>query len=302
MRAGGFLSFLLHLAILLLILLGLPDMFRQEEVAAPLAVQLATLADITAQPKLQPTPTPVVKQETPPPPAPAPPVPPTPPTPAPQPVEQQPPPEPAPPPPQPEPPAPQPVEQTPPEPVPIPDQQPTPPPPEEAKLEAPPPPVLRPPQPPDKPKPKPAQQAQDFNSLLKSVEKLKTTTPDTQQPQPDQPPQPDQSASNLSAPQLTSSEVDAVKSQISGCWIFDVGARGVGEMTVDVRVALAPDGTVKTVQADGGTRMAVDPIYRSFVEATVRAVWKCSPLRVPLNKYDTWKQLLLHFDPSGMIG
>jgi outer membrane biosynthesis protein TonB len=94
MRVGGFLSLLLHLAILLLILFGLPDLFKTEEVVAPVAVQLATLADITAQPKPKPTPpTPVVKPATPPPPAPTPPVPPTP---APQPAEQVPtPPEPA---------------------------------------------------------------------------------------------------------------------------------------------------------------------------------------------------------------
>jgi hypothetical protein len=305
MRLGGFLSFLFHLAILLLILFGLPDLFKPEEIQAPVAVQLATLADISAQPKPQPTPTPQVKQETPPPPAPAPPVPATPPAPEPpQPAEQTPPDTTPPPPPEPAPPVPQqPAEQTPPEPVPIPEQQPTPPPPQEAKLEAPPPPLLRPPVPPDKPKPKPAQQqTQDFNSLLKNVEKLKTT--DQQQPQPDQPPQPqpDQSASTLSAPQLTSSETDAVRSQMVNCWFFDAGAKGINQMTVDVHVSLAPDGTVKAVQADGGTRMALDPVYRSFVEATVRAVWKCSPLHVPLNKYDAWKDLLLHFDPSGMIG
>ena len=304
MRLGGFLSFIFHLAIALLILFGLPDLFKQEEIQAPVAVQLATLADITATPKPQPTPAPApqVKQETPPPPAPAPPVPATPPAPEPpQPVEQTPPP-PEPTPPPPTPPAPQqPAEQTPPEPVPIPEQQPTPPPPQEAKLEAPPPPLLRPPVPPDKPKPKPAQQqTQDFNSLLKNVLK---TTPSTQ-PQPDQPPQPqpDQSASAISGPQLTTSEKDAVASQMRGCWYFDAGAQGVGQMTVDIHVVLAPDGTVKSVQADGGTRMLTDPVYRSFVEATVRAVWKCNPLHVPLDKYDAWKELLLHFDPSGMIG
>lgn len=305
MRLGGFLSFLFHLAIALLILFGLPDLFKAEEIQAPVAVQLATLADITAAPKPQPVPAPLLKQETPPPPAPAPPVPATPPAPEPpQPAEQTPPPpEPAPPPPpQPTPPAPQPVE-TPPEPVPIPEQQPTPPPPQEAKLEAPPPPMLRPPVPPDKPKPKPAQQqSQDFNSLLKNVLK---TTPSTQ-PQPNQPPQPqpqpDQSASAISGPQLTSSEKDALASQMRGCWYIDPGAEGAGQMTVDVHVVLAPDGTVKSVQADGGTRMLTDPVYRSFVEATVRAVWKCNPLHVPLDKYDAWKELLLHFDPSGMIG
>src|ERR1041385_3307347 len=90
MRLGSFLSFLFHLAILLLIIIGLPDLFKQEEiVAAPVTVQLATLADISGQPVPKPpTQKPVVKQDTPPPPpAPAPPTPPTPPEPVPQPVE-----------------------------------------------------------------------------------------------------------------------------------------------------------------------------------------------------------------------
>ena len=73
MRAGATLSLLLHLAILLMIFFGLPDLFKPEEVIEPVAVQLATVADITAQPQpaVKPLPTPVMKPATPPPPAPA---------------------------------------------------------------------------------------------------------------------------------------------------------------------------------------------------------------------------------------
>jgi hypothetical protein len=302
MRAGGFLSLLLHLAILLLILFGLPDLFKTEEVVAPVAVQLATLADITAQPKPKPTPpTPVVKPATPPPPAPTPPVPPTP---APQPVEQVPtPPEPAPPPPQPTPPAPQPVEQTPPEPVPIPDQQATPPPPEQAKIETPPAPLLRPANlKPPKPT-KPVQQAQDFSSLLKNVEKLKAKSPDTQQPpQPDAPPQPDTPASDLSAPQMTSSEKDAIASQVGSNWYLDPGKKGFEDFVIDLRVTLAQDGTVLTTVIVDQARMATDEQYRAAAEAARRAVMKASPLKVPPEKYQTWKSLLLHFNPQGIMG
>jgi outer membrane biosynthesis protein TonB len=305
MRLGGFLSFLFHLAILLLILFGLPDLFKQEEVVAPVAVQLATLADITAQPVPRQTPpTPVVKQETPPPPAPTPPVPPTPPTPPePQPVaEAPPPPEPTPPPPEPPPPAPQPVEQTPPEPVPIPDQQPTPPPLQEAKIETPPAPLLRPANlKPSKPQ-KPAQPTPDFNSLLKNVEKMKTTSPVTQQqPQPDTPPQPDTSASDLSAPQMTSSEIDAVRSQIRGCWYLDPGKKGADDMVVDIRVSLAQDGTVQTANIVDTARLALDGYYRAAAEAALRAVKKCSPLHMPAGKYETWKDTTFHFNPGGML-
>src|SRR3954452_12088564 len=103
MRAGAILSTLLHLAILLLILFGLPNLFKpDEEIIAPVPVQLATLADITAQPKpKQKTQAPVVKP-TPPPPAPKAPEPPKlepepQPQPEPKPVEQTPPPPPEPP-------------------------------------------------------------------------------------------------------------------------------------------------------------------------------------------------------------
>src|SRR5262249_59877738 len=74
MRSGAIYSGLLHLAILLLIVLGLPDIFKHnEEIAAPVAGQLATLADIISTPhpapQSHPRPRPVTK---PPPPPPAP--------------------------------------------------------------------------------------------------------------------------------------------------------------------------------------------------------------------------------------
>jgi len=306
MRLGSFLSFLFHLAILLLLILKLPDLFRQDEViAASVPVQLATIADISGQPVPKPpAPKPVVKQDTPPPPpAPAPPTPPTPPEPVLQPVEQTPSPAPTPPPPQP--PAPQqPAEQTPPEPIPLPEEQKTPPPPQEAKLEAPPPPVLRPPVPPDKPKPqKPAQQAQSFDSLLKNVEQMKTPSPDTPpQPQQDTQPQPDNSVSDLSAPQMSSSEKDAIASQVGNNWYLDPGKKGFEDFTIEIRATLAQDGTVLTAQIVDQARMATDANYRAAAEAARRAVLKASPIKAPPEKYETWKTMVLRFSPQGVIG
>src|SRR5262249_28908592 len=74
MRSGAIYSGLLHFALLLPIAPGLPAILKQnEEIAAPVAVQLATLADIPPPPhpapQPQPRPRPVTKP-TPPPPAP----------------------------------------------------------------------------------------------------------------------------------------------------------------------------------------------------------------------------------------
>ena len=304
MRSGATLSFLLHLAILLMILFGLPDLFKPEEVIEPVAVQLATVADLTAQPqpKVKPLPTPVVKPATPPPPAPAAPQAPPPPVPVPpQPAAQTPPPVP----PQEAPQPPQPTVAEPPQPVIIPDQsKPPPPQPQQAQVEPQPVPQLRPNLPPDqtKPKVKPQpQQTADFNSLLKNIQKMNTQTADnTDQQQTRQPPQPQ--TDQLGA-QLSSSELDAVRSQIAGCWYLDPGKKGADTLVIEIHVDLGSDGTVLgNPEILDTMRAATDPVFQAAAEAARRALLKCSPLHLPAGKYDTWKSTTFRFNPSGMLG
>ncbi len=303
MRAGATLSLLLHLAILLMILFGLPDLFKPEEVIEPVAVQLATVADMTAQPQpaAKPLPTPVVKPATPPPDAPAAPqAPALPPAPQPpQPAEQTPPPPPQ----EPQQPT-QPTVAEPTQPVIIPDQSKPPPPQQQAQLEPPPLPQLRPNVPPDqtKPKVKPQpQQTMDFNSLLKNVEKMNTQTADnTDQQQTPQPPQPQ---TDQQGAQLSSSELDAVRSQIAGCWYIDPGKKGADTLVVEIHVDLGSDGSVLgNPEIVDTARAATDPVFEAAAEAARRALLKCSPLHLPPAKYDTWKSTTFRFNPSGMLG
>src|SRR6516225_3103861 len=186
MRVGSILSFIFHVAIVLLLLFGLPDLFASDElVIEPVPVQLATVADLTTAPKPADVPRPEVKPtDTPPPPAPQAPPTPTPPT----------------------PPAPPQTSQTPPQP-------------QEATASP-------PPAPPTPPQPQPAQ-----------------TLPDL--PQPDQQ-QPSAAPSAPIGQSLTASELDAVRSQIAGCWYIDPGKKGADTIVVEVAVTLAPDGTVQT--------------------------------------------------------
>src|SRR5579885_254866 len=308
MRAGAILSFLFHLAIVLLLIFGLPDLFKTEVmVAEPVAVQLATPADLTTTPTPSPAPPkPVVKPaDTPPPPAPKAPPAPTPPEPPqpkpaeqapPAPQEQAPPPPPSP----PTPPQPQPAETLPelPQPEVIPDKSQQKPPPQEAKLETPPPlPQLRPAQP-EKPKakekkPTAQQQQAEFNSLLKNLTQNEQTS-STEAP-PQTPPQPPaQSSSAPLGQQLTSSEQDALRSQIQSNWYLDPGKKDAGDIVVEIRVQAAPDGTVIGVPQilDMG-RMATDPVYRSVAESARRAIQLSSPLRLPAGKYQAWSDGLL---------
>ena len=132
---------------------------------------------------------------------------------------------------------------------------------------------------------------------------MKQPSPETEQtPAQPESAQPPPSVSELQAPQMTSSEKDSIASQIAQAWFFDAGTKGSEDIVVDVRVTLAQDGTVLTAVIVDQARMATDGYYRAAAEAARRAVLKASPLKVPPEKYETWKEMLLHFNPQGLMG
>jgi hypothetical protein len=326
MPRGAILSALLHLAILLLVVFGLPDLFRPEEFQQPIPVQIVSAADISqspgkpAPPKPDQPPKPAPKPEPKPqPPKPEPPPPPSPklpPEPAPTAEAPPPPPPPAPAPPQPAPaPVPQPAIAPPPpepkpepkpeaqpvaQPKPEPPPQPTPQPPQEAQAE----PLPLPPQKPKPPKEsKPAQKPpedSDFASVLKNLEKLKNRQQVAEAPPDPAPAEPDQAPSSpLEAP-LSASEIDGVREQVRRCWTTFPGAPVDSLGQIGVRARFNPDGSLAGHPVIIDTSRMSDPFYRSQAEAAVRALERCSPYQMPAKKYSTWKTIDFYFDPKEM--
>jgi len=214
--------------------------------------------------------------------------------------------------PKPEPPKPEPpkvVEQPKPEP-PKPE-----PPKQEAKVE-PPKPVPPKPEPPKPEPPKPQVKKEDsFDQLLKDLTKRTPSTqpaeakPKTEPPKPQQqaalPPTPNQSPPPrpMTEGQLTLSEMDAIRAQIAQCWNIPAGARDAKELVVELSVEMNPDATVRIARVIDQARMTTDPFFRSAAESAMRAVLnpRCSPLRLPREKYDTWKSFTLNFNPKEML-
>ena len=281
MRKGAVLSGLLHVAIALVAIFGLPSLFNPPEAPQPIPVEVVTLAELTTPPKVEEAPTP----------APAPPEPPKPEPPEPEPPKPEPPkpaaqqaPPPPPPPPEPEPVPPPAV--APPEPEPKPE-------PELAKVEP-------KPTPPAKPKPPPKPAEPDITSVLKNVEKLKQQA--ARQPAPEETPQPEAAPRSLVDQPLTMSEVDAIRRQIERCWNVPAGARDAENLVVEIRVRLNPDGSVFQAEILDIDRMARDGFYRAAAESARRAVLQCSPLQLPPKKYSLWKVVTLRFNPREMFG
>lgn len=328
MGKGAILSGLLHLAVVLVTIFGLPWLYDTNELmqVTPVGViseeQFAELMSKKppAQPKKEqpkdkaipeaPKAPPVAEPEPEPEPEPTPePAPALEPKPAPAP-EPEPEPE-----PQPEPeavaPEPQPEQQViAPEPPPEPEPQPVPPP-EPQVAEAQPKPVPpKKPTPPkkqtkeepkkkkEKEKPKDKQVAEDGSSWLKNLDdKLKKKK--AAQPQPDE----TQSAAIEPDPgipqRLPFGEEDAIRQQIIPNWNYNPGLPGIEKMKVELVIMMNPDGSVRKVEP--AKPLGADSNYRAFAESAIRAVYLSSPLKMPPNRpYGLWQRIYMGFWLQGI--
>ncbi len=221
------------------------------------------------------------------------------------------------------------VEREPPElkeiPTPVAAPIPPPPPPEEVEVE---------PEPEDKPPPPPEPQQ------VAEAAKPPPTPPVPRQrprPEPPQPPQPQFSVDSVLAlldsrapkapptpppPQAEIAEApqkglgaqtastldlrDALLSQIRECWNVPVGAPTPEKLIVQVRVFLTRDGSLaQPPLLEPPTRAAAasNPYMRTAAEAALRAVNVCEPYKLlPPDRYDQWREIVMTFDPSRMIG
>lgn len=154
----------------------------------------------------------------------------------------------------------------------------------------------------DKKKPK---EDLDFDSVLKSVEKFEKTPAKKPAEKDDKTPASMKNESDFDANKPVSiTEIEAIIGQISKCWSVPAGARDAGTMAVLLRLSLREDGSVTRVEfVDTARYNAPDQtIYRASADAAKRAVLKCSPLQgLPADKYESWKEMELNFDPRELI-
>lgn len=159
---------------------------------------------------------------------------------------------------------------------------------------------------PEKPKakPKPPEKTEkknnDFASLLKNLAPDVPDNPsnDTSQEEVTE----DSQLARLSD-KLTMSELDAFKQQIGSCWHVPTGAKYAEDLSVEIRVLINPDMSVKSASIIDQGRYNRDSHFRAAAESARRALInpKCSPLKLPPDKYDQWKSIIINFDPSEML-
>ena len=156
-------------------------------------------------------------------------------------------------------------------------------------------------------KEEPEKKADNFLNVLKTVQNLKKDAP---KPAAESPPSPmpdsKTTARNSSFDpnqKLSVSEMDAIRQQISSCWLVPAGAKNAADLVVEIEVTMNPDRTVRSYKVVDSARMQSDPFFRSAAESAMRALKSpnCSPLQLPPEKYDTWKNFTITFDPKDML-
>lgn len=153
-----------------------------------------------------------------------------------------------------------------------------------------------------------------FASVLKTLEEFKSA-PAAEKKEKAKPAEPDfaklmEEALETDKPRLdigvemTISEIDLVRQQIHRCWSLPAGAKDAHKMLISIRIAMNPDGTVRTARVLDSSRMNSDPFYRTMAESALRAILnpRCQPFKLPPEKYDRWRSMKLNFDPRDMFG
>jgi colicin import membrane protein len=104
---------------------------------------------------------------------------------------------------------------------------------------------------------------------------------------------------NANAMTLSQSEIDALRAQIQACWNLPAGAADIKDIVVHVRLTLNQDGSLAAdpVPVNRGTGA-----FQVVAESALRAVRRCAPYRLPVAKYEVWKEVEVNFDPRQMFG
>ena len=97
---------------------------------------------------------------------------------------------------------------------------------------------------------------------------------------------------------LTQSEMDSLRGQIQACWSVPASAQGEEGLRVSVQFQLTQGALI-----EGKPRVTASSGNRQLDESAVRAVARCGAkgFQLPSDKYDSWRDVVVNFDPSEMF-
>ena len=108
-----------------------------------------------------------------------------------------------------------------------------------------------------------------------------------------------EASSNENA-QLTINEIDLLRQQLSSCWIAPAGSVIKKGMFVKIKANITRERRVfeNIVHIHATNISNNNPFYKSITESAMRTLLhpNCTPLKLPEDKYATWKELTITLD------
>lgn len=104
------------------------------------------------------------------------------------------------------------------------------------------------------------------------------------------------------ADELTGTEMDLLNRHMKRFWNMPSGHETASNLIVEVELFIRRDGSIEKAHVIDEARIQKDPEFRLAAECALRAVLdpECSPLPLPLERYDAWKHMIFVFDPREM--
>lgn len=98
--------------------------------------------------------------------------------------------------------------------------------------------------------------------------------------------------------------INIIKRTMEPCWNFQAGSKQAEDIIVEIKVELQPDGKVRSARITNRNYLETDSFRLAAGESALRAVLNpsCQPYKLPVKKYEIWRDLQLIFNPREMLG
>ena len=97
--------------------------------------------------------------------------------------------------------------------------------------------------------------------------------------------------------EISQTEIDKLKNHIGKCWEMSIGA-GEVKIRIPLKISANADGTINSIEIVDNSLYTKDTFYRATADSARRAVLDCSPLPIPKNKSEAFRNFILDFDTS----
>jgi hypothetical protein len=145
----------------------------------------------------------------------------------------------------------------------------------------------------------------NFDALLKNLTREQTADAEDTPPAPHHTVAAAAPSSQPRAPlgsQLTASDIDLVREKLRPCFNPPFGAKEKPDLAAEIRVVMNRDGTVQQARVVDMGQYSSDQVYRALADAGMRALRnpECSPLPLPADRYDVWQTIVFPFSIKDM--